>query len=624
MEINEFVSKKRMLISFVLIALFILYIIIHYIILAFTPVKYSLIETNTLERGSIMDRNGKPLALQVNFYHLSANPTQIGDVERASEILAPLLDMPQSEIAEKLTTSDRQFVYIKKKMDESEYDIVSNAIEENKLSGLSFEQVMGRMYPENALASQLIGFMGDDGIGLAGIEYSMQHILMPQNTEKQTGITHGKNIYLTIDANLQYKLEQIARESMSKTKAASMMILAAEAKTGEILSYISLPASNLNEYPASTPAEKIDRPAMTAYEPGSVFKIFSVASFIDTKSISETDTFVCDGVYEIHTTNGEHVRITCLDHHGSETPRDALKYSCNDALAQMSEHIDSNLFISKLRAFGFGDRTGIELPGETAGSVKSVGDKLWSGRSKPTISIGQEISVSALQMIQAASAFSNGGIPIKPTVISKITDYNGTVEYQHTPVYKERVISPYTADYLRSCMFTTAESGTGSRAALGDINIGVKTGTAQMADTEHGGYSTTDFLSNCIALFPIENPQIILYIVIEKAQGETYSGRIVAPVIGQAADVIIDHLGIQRGDTSSFAHSGSITLNHQPQITLSDTVPDFTGVSKRMVLPLLERDDINFILHGDGWVVSQSPVPGTPVTENMTIELYFQ
>ena len=116
MEINEFVSKKRMLISFVLIALFILYIIIHYIILAFTPVKYSLIETHTLERGSIMDRNGKPLALQVNFYHLSANPTQIGDVERASEILAPLLDMPQSEIAEKLTTSDRQFVYIKKKM----------------------------------------------------------------------------------------------------------------------------------------------------------------------------------------------------------------------------------------------------------------------------------------------------------------------------------------------------------------------------------------------------------------------------------------------------------------------------------------------------------------------------
>lgn len=623
MEITDFISKKRLGIGLAVIAVIVLYIIAHFIVLAFTPVKYTLTQGTALERGSILDRNGKPLALQVSFYHLFANPTQISDAERVSGILAPLLGMPQAEIAELLTIPDRQFVYIKKKMDESEYDIVSRAIDEQKLTGLSFEQVMGRMYPENALASQLVGFMGDDGTGLAGIEYSMQHILMPQTAEEQTGIIHGKNVYLTIDANLQYKLEQIARESMAQTHAESMMILAAEAKTGEILSYISLPASNLNTYPSSSAAEKADRPAMSAYEPGSVFKIFSVASFIDTNAISETDTFVCDGVYDIHTTNGEHVRITCLDHHGTETPRDALRFSCNDALAQMSEHIDSEQFIEKIRAFGFGERTGIELPGETPGSVKSVGDRLWSGRSKPTISIGQEISVSALQMIQAASAFANAGIPIKPTVISRITDYNGNTEYEHTPVYKERVISPYTADYIRSCMLSTAESGTGSRAARGDINIGVKTGTAQMADTERGGYSETDFLSNCIALFPIEDPQIILYIVIEKAQGETYSGRIVAPVIGEAADVIIDHLGIQRGGTSSFAHSGLITVNREPELTLTDTVPDFTGMSKRSVLPLLERDDIRVIMHGDGWVTAQSPAPGTPVTENMVIELTF-
>ena len=173
-------------------------------------------------------------------------------------------------------------------------------------------------------------------------------------------------------------------------------------------------------------------------------------------------------------------------------------------------------------------------------------------------------------------------------------------------------------------METTATSGTGSRAHLNDISIGVKTGTAQMADKITGGYSTTDFLSNCMAIFPIEEPQIILYIVVVKAKGETYSGRIVAPVIAKAADVIIDHLGLSRGDAASLEHNGKITISSAKPVNVGTVLPDFTGMSMRELLPLFNRKDLNIKINGSGWVKEQTPEPGTPITENMVIELNLE
>ncbi|MBQ9237929.1 MAG: PASTA domain-containing protein [Treponema sp.] len=266
----------------------------------------------------------------------------------------------------------------------------------------------------------------------------------------------------------------------------------------------------------------------------------------------------------------------------------------------------------------------VGLPGETAGSVKDTTSRLWSARSKPTIAIGQEISVSALQMVQAATALANGGVPVQLTVIDKTTNRDGSTAYHHQVTYKERIYKEATANYLLSCMETTATTGTGASANLGDISIGVKTGTAQIADAVRGGYSSTDFLSNCIAIFPIEDPEIILYIVIEKAKGETYAGRIVAPVIAEAADTIIDHLGLQRGSAASLAHSGRITIPARTPMTLGVLVPDFTGLSKRELLPLIESQTVRIVINGTGWVTHQSPPPGTPLTENMTIELTLE
>ena len=604
--------------------IFVIYVLVLYAKLAFTPVSSIVSSAPPVQRGSIVDRNGKPLAVQTNFYHVGVTPHLVRNKAQFADDVSGPLGMESSDIMRILEqNSAASFVYLKKKITQTAYAELKKITDAKGYVYVNYDRIPGRIYPENALASQLIGYMGDDGKGLAGIEYSMQSYLQPSEKDGNAKESQEKNVYLTIDANLQYKLEEIARDTMRTTQAESMMLIAADAKNGEILSYISLPSANLNEYSYASVAETVDRPAMEAYEPGSVFKIFTVSVACDQGLIRPDDSFLCDGMYERRIKGGKAVRIKCLDRHGWLTARDALKYSCNDVLGQISDRISDDDFIAKIRALGFGQRTEIELPGETYGSVKDSDSALWSVRSKPTIAIGQEISVSALQMVQAATAIANKGIPLKLTLVKRITNKDGSVFYEHTTVPKERVLKQSTAEYVLSCMETTATSGTGSRARLNDISLGVKTGTAQMA-SKSGGYSTTDFLSNCMAIFPVEDPQIILYIVVEKAKGETYAGRIVAPVIAKAADEIIDYLGMSRGDAASLEHSGKISISAARPIILGKKLPDFTGFSKRDIMNLVNSNGIQVKINGSGWVKSQNPAPGTPVSENMIIELNLE
>jgi cell division protein FtsI (penicillin-binding protein 3) len=400
------------------------------------------------------------------------------------------------------------------------------------------------------------------------------------------------------------------------------MLVAADSSSGEVLSYISLPSANLNEYTQSSPEERVDRTAAVAYEPGSVFKIFSVASFLEAGVVRDTDSFFCDGVYELRMPSGELVTMKCLGQHGWVNPRRALELSCNDALFQMSERLPADAFIARLRAFGFGGKTGLEVPGETNGILKNPTDRTWSARSKPTISIGQEVGVSALQVVKATGAFANNGSPLKLSVLSKIIDPGGGLVYEQRPVRLDPVISPGTAEYLLSYMETGVISGIGGQAALGDISIGVKTGTAQMIDESTGAYSESDFLADCIAVFPVEAPRIILYIVLTKPRGRLiYASRIVAPVIAEAANTIVDYLGMARDKAPSYLHTGEFSRTADGSIAIGPVMPDLTGVPKRYLTPLLERPDLRIRINGEGRVLSQSPAPGTPVTENMLIEL---
>lgn len=621
---NNFFRRRFLIAALIFAGLIILTELAFYLKLALIPSSQTKIYSHITERGSIVDRNGKPLAVQTNFYNVGVSPKQIPDKKQFAKDVSQILQIPESKINSKIDlNSEKNYVSLKRKISEDDYRILKDITDDNQYSFVRYDKIPGRIYPEKSLASQLIGYMGNDGIGLSGIEYSMQSILQPI-PDDELNYQHGKNVFLTIDANLQYKLEKLSHEAMEKTQCESFMLIACEAKTGEILSYISLPSSDLNNYSDSKIQETIDRPAISAFEPGSVFKIFTVASIYDHGILKSGDTFLCDGVYEKKFKGGETIRIKCLEHHGRLTAREALKYSCNDVIGQISDKISDEQFIQDLKNFGFGSKTGIELPGETSGLLKEAGSSRWSGRTKPTIAIGQEIGVSALQMVQAATALANDGYPVQLSVIKKITNKDGSIESEHIPQKKERILKKSTADYILSCMETTATTGTGSRANIKDITIGVKTGTAQMADQKSGGYSDTDFLSNCMAIFPIDNPQVILYIVIQKAQGEYLAGRIVAPLIKDTADEIIDHLGLSRGDADTFIYNGTNEVENPQTIVIKDTVPDFSGFSKRELSPLLSRKDLKININGSGWVKNQSPAPGTPLTENTIIELNLE
>lgn len=625
MELNHFISKKRIIFFIGLLLIFTGLIAAKYARAMLgtesevRPVK------KTRERGAILDRNGKILAAATTLYNLSANKTLIGDINQLVNILSPILEISESELLDKIQDSKSNFLYLKKKLSENEKDILKDAIREYNLKGIRLEAVANRIYPENALASTLIGYLGDDGKGLAGIEYSMQNILSPP--EGTAGADkNGYTVALTIDASIQYMLQQIAERTMKSSKAEAVIFLAADAKTGEILAYINEPSVDLAHFTSSKKEERFDRPAYFIYEPGSVFKIFSIASFLELGTTKDSDVYTCDAQFAFKPRRANEKKdqnvIRCLRVHGQVTPRDIIRFSCNDGMAQIADKTDAAAFAEKLRAFGFGKKTGLELPGEAAGIFAPVSS--WSARTKHTIAIGQEIGVTSLQIVQAATAFTNKGKTLKLSLLSEILDSAGKPVYRHKPKPLEQVISAQTAKMVLGYMQTAADDGTGFRASIKGVPISVKTGTAQMAQADGRGYSSTDYLSSCIGIFPVDDPQIILYMAVIRPVGETYGSLVAAPAISEAANAIIDYRGMGRANAPNVTHTGIIQSHRQAPVTVGDTMPDLLGTSKRLLLDLLSRTDITVKLTGDGYVTAQSPAAGTPIVKGMIIELTLE
>jgi cell division protein FtsI (penicillin-binding protein 3) len=469
------------------------------------------------------------------------------------------------------------------------------------------QPVVGRLYPERNLASQVIGFVGDGNRGLEGIEFAFNNVL------EGSANNSGSQVILTIDTNIQYILERIAVRTKNETGAEAVMFLAMDPRSGDILGSVSTPGFDPNNFRVSDEISRMNRPVIWAYEPGSVFKVFSLAALMDSGAIAANSVFTCTGIY--HPPRGS--PIHCLGAHGRVTAREIIVHSCNAGAAHASDNLTNAQFYNLLNNYGFGFRTGAGSPGETSGYL--VHSDNWSDRSKPTLAIGQEIAVSAYQMLQAASAIANDGILVPPRIVSRIISSDGAAtEWENGE--NRRVLKAETAMAMRSYMVDAASGiGTGWRAAVRDLSLAVKTGTAQIIDPVTRRYSETDFIASCIALLPAESPSLILYLVIIKPQGEIFGGRIAAPAIREAAETLIDYIGIPRGRNPHLFHPPSINIPASRLPAMDSHVPDFTGVSKRVLLPLLLRGDITVELRGDGWARRQSPPAGTPVTPGMTI-----
>jgi cell division protein FtsI (penicillin-binding protein 3) len=354
-----------------------------------------------------------------------------------------------------------------------------------------------------------------------------------------------------------------------------------------------------------------------------VFKVFSLAALLDSGVINNNATFVCNGKYERVTNRGERIQINCLAPHGRVGPREIIINSCNVGIAQAAEQLRGDAFYELLRDFGFGSRTGAGVPGETAGFLRQA-DR-WSARSKPTIAMGQEIAVSAMQMIQAATAVANDGVLIPPRIVSRIVSADGKTVTEWKGGEAKRILKPETAREMRSYMVdVTSSIGTGWRAAVEDLSLAVKTGTAQVIDPVTRAYSDTDFIASCIALLPAESPSLVLYLAIIKPRGEILGGRIAAPAIREASESLINYLGIPRGRNPQISHPSSITLSAETLPPIAGRMPNFTGLAKRVLFPLLLRSDIRVEIRGDGWVRRQSPPPGTPLTADTVIVLELE
>jgi cell division protein FtsI (penicillin-binding protein 3) len=570
----------------------------------------------SVERGKILDRNGKVLASQIYLYDVYALPPPKDEIRSLADGLAPLLEMGSEELYDRLNRASRN-ILLKRQVSASFMEMIKDEQRSGRLRGVSTIPVPSRTYPEKTLAAQIIGFTGIDNYGREGVEYAF-------NKE----LSAGNNVTLTIDANVQYILEKVANETLRENQAESVMFLAMDPRGGEILGSAVLPSFDPNNYRSFGNDRYLNRVAHEQYEPGSVFKVFSISSLMDSGVISEYSEFNCTGVYERVFSSGEKVRIECADGraHGIVRPREIIIQSCNVGAALAADRQDNQEFYQSLLNFGFGKKTGTWVNMETAGLLKEP--NLWSGRSRQSIAFGQEVAVSALQVMQAASIIANSGRLVPLKIISQITPADGkaVTVWENSSAANQQVIRPEAARKMLSYMADTAtEIGTGWRANIEDLGLAVKTGTAQYRDPVVGGYSRTDFIASCIALLPAESPSLGLYVVIIKPRrGETYGGRIAAPAIRETAEQLIDYLGIPRGSNAIVEHPHVIGFAEKQLPPVTSKVPNFYGLSKKTLLPLTLRNDIHVEIFGDGGVRRQSPPPGTAIAPDTVIELILE
>ncbi|HUX13445.1 MAG TPA: penicillin-binding protein [Spirochaetia bacterium] len=571
--------------------------------------------SSAVERGPILDRNGKILAIETRLNTVSIWSPNVTAPEETASLLGEVLNLPSQEILEKIRGSS-DYAVIKRTVSPTETQKIKDLQAQNKLRGVTLQPAYGRSYPENSLASHLIGFVGVDNRGLSGAEYQFDKQLSPDPSGQNPAAAFGDQVFLTIDANAQFKMESLARKAYEEHDAKAVMLLAMNAKNGDLLAYAALPDFDPNKFDQASVESRRDFPVSYLYEPGSVFKMFSISSIFQLGGITENDYFNADGIYDKVSPP-----ITDLGVYGRINAEGIIKYSSNVGASYASETVSRDNFYHMIRSFGFGEETGVELPGEEKGILRTP--EFWTDRSKPSISFGQEISVTAMQMITAATAIANHGVLLKPHILQKIVSPDGRIlmETKRDPV--REVISPSIANKMISYMITaTQPGGTAVRAFSQEYSIAAKTGTAEIWDNKAGTYSKTAFLASCMAMLPANDPQIIVYVVLDDPRKNGYLGGIIAaPIIREAAEYLGNYFGVPRkGDTTADSEN-RITIVRPQLPSFTDTLPDFTGLPKRILMPLFDRKDMTVDISGDGWVTSQSPAPGTRIVPGMKLRL---
>ena len=444
-----------------------------------------------VERGPILDRNGRVLAVTIERDSVTAWAPAVADPRASAALLADILDLRAEEL---LRLFGREgFVYVTRHVAPGQAAAIRAARDRGELRGIDLQAEQARSYPEGELAAHVLGFVGVDNVGLEGIENSFNHVLAPDTIAPEGTEVFGNQVVLTLDVNVQHAMEQLAADARGEHDADAVYIVVAAARTGEVLAYAAQPSFDPNAYTAVAKERWRNAIATMPYEPGSVFKIFTMASLLQSGAITPAMKFPSPGYYRRRLEGGGTIRIGDLGVYGHLDAENILRYSSNAGTAHASDRIDADTFHHLLRAFGFGESTGSPFPGESAGILRDTAE--WSGRTKPTIAIGQEISVTALQVIQGASAFANGGVMLRPQLVREVVAADGTLVKPFAASPVREVVAPEVAARVLAMMETVATKGTGRLAQLKGYRIAAKTGTAQVFDRASGTYSNEHLIA---------------------------------------------------------------------------------------------------------------------------------
>lgn len=513
-------------------------------------------------RGTIYDRNSKVLAKNMDVPSVFGVPASLGNPGQTAKNLSSILHVKATEIEKKLK-QEKHFVWLARKLEPEQ----GRRLERLPLDGVGVVMEGRRFYPKGPLLSHVLGFAGMDDRGLEGLELryeqylrgekravvlqldALRRAVFPKGLNDE-GAAAGHSLTLTVDEVIQYIAEKELDEAVGRSNAKSGTVIVMDPKTGGVLAMAVSPRFDPNAVAALAPDRWRNRALTDTYEPGSTMKTVIAAAALEEKVMTPGSM--------IYGENGQMaIASTVIHDHekmGWMSFAQMIQKSSNIGAAKVGMALGEWRVFDYLKEFGFGDKTGIDLPGETAGLLR--GPKQWGKRSLASISMGQEIGVTALQMVTAVSAIANGGVLMKPYMVSEIRNAKGQLVAQTMPQARRRVVSADTARTLTTLLEGVVTNGTGGKAAIPGYRVAGKTGTAQKIDPRTGAYSSQLLVGSFLGYVPAEDPRFAMIVVIDEPRGEGWGGVVAAPVFRRIGEQVLNYLGVAVDEPVKLAMAG--------------------------------------------------------------------
>ncbi|HUL76079.1 MAG TPA: penicillin-binding transpeptidase domain-containing protein [Vicinamibacteria bacterium] len=595
-------------------------------------------------RGPILDRSGRPLAVSVDAESLYAVPQDVTDPPATAAALARALSLDPAgrrDVLAKLQQRSRAFVWIQRKVDPT----TARRVRELQLEGVGFLTEHRRYYPQRELAAQVLGYVGLDDAGMYGVEYAFEKEIRGRaakvvvhtdarrrpvaQTERPS--TDGATVVLALDEAIQHVAERELERSMAQTQAATGSVIVVEPFSGEVLAMAGRPTFNPNRYGAYPSSRWRNGAVSDFFEPGSVFKIVTAAAGIQENVVTPGEVLDCGhGRIEI-------AGIVINDHAVFDrlTFTQAVTKSSDIGMIRVAQRLGRDNFARYVRSFGFGAPTGVDLPGESPGLLRPPAR--WSALSLPSMSFGQEIGVTALQVTMAAAAVANGGYLMKPIVVKRVEDAEGRLVRETRPLVQRRVLEPDTVDTLTEILRAVVREGTGRRAAVPGYVVAGKTGTAQKIDAT-GRYSPVDHVASFAGWAPASHPALVILASLDSPRGAaTQGGDVAAPLFARVLEGALRILAVPPDEPGRVLRAVAappesiVPAVYRPQVRGRPDVappaeepglmPDLWGRSAREAAIAAARRGLAVELRGSGRVVAQSPEAGTEIEPGATCVL---